>query len=62
MGGEAGRSAPLLGDGGLGVKLNQCNFGRFKPGIDLHSILRDPHGVRGVGMPQLEQSGLAEET
>jgi hypothetical protein len=34
MGEEAGRSAPLLGDGGLGVKLNQCNFGRFKPGID----------------------------
>jgi len=69
----------LLGDGGPGVKFDQRNFGRFKPGIGLHSILREPHGVRKdcamgdgvaciptdkarVGMSQLEQSGLAEET
>jgi hypothetical protein len=39
---------PLLGDGGPGVKFDQCNFGRFKPGIDLHSILPKPHGFEGI--------------
>jgi hypothetical protein len=35
------------GDGGPGVKFTHCNRGRFMSGIDLHSIFREPHGVRG---------------
>jgi hypothetical protein len=33
MGREAGRLVALLGDGGPGVKFDQCNFGRFMPGL-----------------------------